>query len=352
LDIVNWLLGHITVNAATYSDNIQNSLTGHVETATVHYYNVDVLPGLYTYGDIAQSIWQLLGDGQAVGDTFLGSYNMGDVKDIVDQAVTHDGYVPDAGQKIAVLLDTGLGRQPLLIETQAAALGDYVWHDLNANGIQDEVGTGIAGATVNLVRDLNSDGIITANEILATTTTDATGYYEFKGLTPGLTYQVQFVKPTGYDAVSPRQSDSSTTSDVNSDGLVSNVVVLAPGEFNPTIDSGFYKFASLGDFADPHRGERGFERTAAHLHRPAEEVSRVQGDAVFDFELPDSGGVPPAKPRERLVRSQRRVVPAGDVVRAAARPGVQRHRNTARRDDAHVKVPDVRMRDVDEHVDV
>ena len=173
---------------------------------------------------------------------------MVDVKAIVDEAVTHDGFVPDAGDKIAVLLDIGAGLQPLLIETQAAALGDYVWNDLNANGIQDEIGTGIAGATVNLVRDLNSDGIITANEILATTTTDANGYYEFKGLTPGLTYQVQFVKPAGYDAVSPRQSDASPPSGVNSDGLLSNVVVLAPGEFNKTIDSGFYKLASLGDY--------------------------------------------------------------------------------------------------------
>src|SRR6476660_2061154 len=229
LDIINWLMGHITVDTIdpTYTDTLADSTTLTVHSVSgLHYYNVAGLSGHYTYGDIEQSIFQLLGDGESTGNPFIGSYNMVDVKAIVDDAVPHDGYVPDAGDKIAVLLDLGANRQPILIETQAAALGDYVWHDLNANGIQDEVGTGIAGATVNLVRDLNSDGIITANEILATTTTDANGYYEFKGLTPGLPYQVQFVTPAGYDAVSPRQSDLSSTSGVNSDGLLSNVVTL------------------------------------------------------------------------------------------------------------------------------
>ena len=46
-----------------------------------------------------------------------------------------------------------------------AALGDYVWWDINANGIQDASETGIAGVTVDL---LNSTG----TTILAVTTTD------------------------------------------------------------------------------------------------------------------------------------------------------------------------------------
>lgn len=62
-----------------------------------------------------------------------------------------------------------------------------------------------------------------------------------------LNYQVQFGMPAGYAAASPRQVDSSATSGTNSDGSVSNVVVLAAGENNTSIDSGFYKLASIGD---------------------------------------------------------------------------------------------------------
>src|SRR5882672_7221235 len=157
LSIVNWLLGNITIDAFTYSDTVTDSVTLELNHtfSGIHYYKVAGLGGHYTYGDIEQSIYQLLGDGQAIGDTFLGSYNMVDVAAIVADAVGHPGYIPDAGDKIAVLLDTstpGHIRQPLLIETLAAKLGNYVWNDLNANGIQDEGGiTGIFGAKVNLV---------------------------------------------------------------------------------------------------------------------------------------------------------------------------------------------------------
>ncbi|WP_198320983.1 SdrD B-like domain-containing protein [Azohydromonas aeria] len=133
------------------------------------------------------------------------------------------------------------------MQTQAAKLGNHVWHDLNANGIQDAGEQGIAGATVQLVRDRNGDGRISADEVLGTTLTDASGYYSFKGLTPGLQYQVQFTQPTGFDAASPRQIDNNANSGVNSDGALSSVVVLRPGETNNSIDAGFYKNASLGD---------------------------------------------------------------------------------------------------------
>ncbi len=33
---------------------------------------------------------------------------------------------------------------------QPSSLGDYVWEDLNANGIQDDGDTGVEGVTVNL----------------------------------------------------------------------------------------------------------------------------------------------------------------------------------------------------------
>ncbi|MBK9462537.1 MAG: carboxypeptidase regulatory-like domain-containing protein [Sphingobacteriales bacterium] len=57
-----------------------------------------------------------------------------------------------------------------------ASLGNYVWYDVDEDGIQDATETGVDGVTVTLY-----DG---NGAVVATTTTDATGAYEFTGLTP------------------------------------------------------------------------------------------------------------------------------------------------------------------------
>jgi len=264
LDIVNWLLNNSQVSPTTYSDTINGTIYSNI-----HYYTVTGVAGLFTFGDIEQTIYQLLGDGWS-GNAFLGISNPTDVTTLVNALVSgsHEGYMPDVGEKIAVLLDSGsnpyipgAAYQPLIMQTDAAKLGDYVWEDSNANGIQDDGDTGINGATVILWRDLDGNGHFDGgNELLATTTTitkdGKAGYYEFKGLTPGLDYQVEFVKPAGYDAVSPRQVAGSTAAN-DSDGLDSDHIVLAPGDFNQTIDSGFYKLAKLSGYVYQDVGNDG-----------------------------------------------------------------------------------------------
>jgi len=207
-----------------------------------------------TSGDVQGAIWKMMGNTYI--DSNAGPQNEANINALVSQAMAHDGYVPDIGDKIAAVLDTTVttssGKvvhyQPLIVSMQAASIGDTVWHDANANGIQDAGETGIAGATVSLVRDIDGDKKFSGpNEVLATTTTDSAGHYVFKGLTPGLDYQVVFSLPSNYDSVSPRQAGGAPLSGVNSDALVSDIVVLANGENNKTLDAGFYNKASLGD---------------------------------------------------------------------------------------------------------
>jgi LPXTG-site transpeptidase (sortase) family protein len=116
--------------------------------------------------------------------------------------------------------------------TGLAALGDYVWGDANANGIQDAGETGIANVTVRL---LDENG----NE-LATTTTNASGFYSFTDLTPG-TYRVDFVPPAGYTVSPPNQgTDDALDSDADlTTGETANVT-LASGETNNTLDAGLF----------------------------------------------------------------------------------------------------------------
>jgi hypothetical protein len=170
LDIVNWLMGNLTLDASTYVAHVKVGGAAAADFSQ-HFYTIPGLNGFYTYGDIQQALYQLLGDGWSNNADYLGPSDPSRVAEIVNEAIKHDGYVPHAGQALTVLLDVGANTQPLMIETTAAAIGDFVWHDLNANGIQDAGETGIDGVTVILGRDLNNDGDISdPGEVLATTT--------------------------------------------------------------------------------------------------------------------------------------------------------------------------------------
>ena len=120
------------------------------------------------------------------------------------------------------------------------SIGDFVWNDLDGDGVQDTGESGINGVTVRLLNILGSQ--------ITSTTTNATGYYSFTGLTPG-TYYISIDKPSGYDSLSPKGQGGNTAkdSDLNTN-LKSDVVTLISNESNNTIDAGFYKLCSIGDY--------------------------------------------------------------------------------------------------------
>ena len=124
-------------------------------------------------------------------------------------------------------------------QTVTASLGDYVWLDANADGIQDVGEIGIDGVTVNLYA---SDGTL-----IATTTTSGGGLYLFDNLTPG-DYYVEFIPPAGYE-ISPQDQggNDATDSDINPSTGRTIVTTLVAGENDLTWDAGLYQLASLGD---------------------------------------------------------------------------------------------------------
>ncbi len=131
---------------------------------------------------------------------------------------------------------------------QPASLGDRLWFDSNANGQQDDGATGISGQTVTLIGG-GADGLINGvGDTTAITTTGTDGFYEFTGLTPGVEYQVQFAAPAGTVFTGQNVGNDTSDSDADTTTGKTQIVTLAPGEHNPTLDAGVViPPASLGD---------------------------------------------------------------------------------------------------------
>jgi hypothetical protein len=110
------------------------------------------------------------------------------------------------------------------------ALGDYVWKDLNANGIQDSGEAGVPNVPVTLL-----DGV---GNVVASTSTDINGFYIFSGLSAG-TYGVRFTAPSGgWGFTLPNVGSDATDSDANVATGLTPLVTLAPGQTDYTIDAG------------------------------------------------------------------------------------------------------------------
>ena len=159
-----------------------------------------------------------------------------------------NGDVPETNPLVVPTLTTDTSTSATDNDAQASidvaspvSVGDYVWWDINRDGLQTSGEPGIPDVTVTL---LDVEGTV-----VATTTTDAGGYYAFAGLTPGQNYTVVFTAPSGA-ALTTRNAGSDDA--IDSDPLVDGKVVFtapstgadltAPRTADlPTIDAGFVK---------------------------------------------------------------------------------------------------------------
>ncbi|HET6610001.1 MAG TPA: SdrD B-like domain-containing protein [Rhodopila sp.] len=118
----------------------------------------------------------------------------------------------------------------------SATLGEIVWLDTNHDGILDNGEKGVAGVTVEL---LNGAG----TSILATTTTNSTGYYQFTNLAPG-SYDVQFVTPSGYAYTTQNVSTSGINSVADSTGHTAPVTLTA-GQVDDNVNAGLVQDSGI-----------------------------------------------------------------------------------------------------------
>ena len=125
--------------------------------------------------------------------------------------------------------------------TGGEQIGDFVWNDLNANGIQDAGETGINGVTVELYLGANTNPFstqITANGSFYN------GHYLFDeppGTFSGNNFYLKFILLPGYSFSPQDIGDESLDSDANPSGITPHSFFNPGSAPQPNWDAGMYQ---------------------------------------------------------------------------------------------------------------
>jgi len=185
----------------------------------------------YIFGDDAQALDHILTSASAaplVVEMQAGRGNADVPRDYMDDPNTplfcsdHDG---------------------LVLYLRTAAVGDWVWNDLNQDGVQDAGESGVEGVWVSLYT--------AADEFLASVQTDDKGEYYFDGLLPG-DYYLIFDAPDGYVlTLADQGGDDTVDSDADQTTGYTAAFTLAAGEENITLDAGLIEVFTITATAGP-----------------------------------------------------------------------------------------------------
>lgn len=177
-----------------------------------------------------------------------------------------------------------------------------VWEDVNANGSKTTGEPMISGVTVRLCADADCASVI------ATTTTDSAGRYQFGNLTAGTTYYIKTDT-----SIAPLNSGWTQTGE--SDGSVNNTIsfTAVAGTLSGSHDFGFQKTGSYsisgniyadwdGNGSKAGSGEPGFAGITVRLYDDATGVLRATTttNANGDYSF---GSLPPGDYSVVVVRS-------------------------------------------------
>ncbi len=116
------------------------------------------------------------------------------------------------------------------------SIGNFVWEDLNGDGIQQTDEPGIEDVPVTVTSQHNNT---------YTTKTDENGFYSFVELQAG-EYTIDFETLDGYTPTIPNNTDNEFDSDVVPD--VSIILTNTEGGIVDSIDAGYYRPGTVGDF--------------------------------------------------------------------------------------------------------
>ncbi len=278
--------GSVSVTSANGTDTLKD-IDGFWFSGEEKWYSMDELLGSGNTGDSSNGGVQTFQGTAGVEDVFSGSktgeadfFGGGDEYDQIDYEGSLSDYTfvkqddgsvhiqkADGGYDIAKDIDgiwfqgeqKWYSMEDILdcehdgghVDAGTSSISSRVFHDHDADGIQDASDEGIADVTVEL-KDAQGN-------VIKTTVTDAQGHYTFDGLTEG-DYSVGVVAPNDYK-FSPQNvgGDDSRDSDVNPQSGMSDTFRLGESEQLTTVDAGLYKGATIGDqvwWDSNHNGTR------------------------------------------------------------------------------------------------
>ena len=151
-----------------------------------------------------------------------------------------------------------------LVTPLTGSIGDYVWLDLNKNGLVNTGEPGVAGVTVDL---LNAAG----TTVLATTTTNNSGGYNFTGLNAGV-YEVKFIAPAGDSFTTQGASQTATDSSPNVSTGITAPITLGAGQVDNNVNAGLQNSSSI-----------------TVLKLPCSVVANQCGQVTYTFDVTNTG---------------------------------------------------------------
>lgn len=201
-------------------DSTGTTLLKSVTTANQYIY-----PGYYVFSDVAAG-------------TYVVKFIPPAGYTLTTQNLAFNGSTPDPTTGFTNTFTIGPNASNLyinagLLVTNQGEIGDFVWNDLNANGIHDLGEPGVNGVTVELYDSTKTN--LLATTLTANNNANQPGYYSFKNLVAG-TYYVKFIAPAGYTLTIQNLGPNGSTPDPTTG--FTNAILLTNNEVINTIDAG------------------------------------------------------------------------------------------------------------------
>ena len=160
---------------------------------------------------IQDTIWYYICEDSLPEDT--------DAQSMIEEADENgEGFIPKPGENIAIIVEGVSTIQGSFLELPLRfydPIGDLVWNDINANGIQDKGEPGLINVNVELYDEENS--------LISSTKTDMRGYYSFKD--PPSSCYIKFKLPTNY-RFSPKDAGSNDNFDSDADRNTGKTILI------------------------------------------------------------------------------------------------------------------------------
>lgn len=233
----------LDANGDPARDAMGNLVQAQITDANGYYFFDGLLPGDYQMKFTAPDGYALTVAGEGVSSDDSNPDRITSVTPIFSIAGTANGdtVVDTDAETLARFVNPTIdaGVVPVV------SVGDYVWRDLDRDGMQDAGEPGIEGVSLTITNADGSPVVDVFGNTVTSTTTDSSGKYTFDNLPPGQ-YTVAVTTPPSMaptvSGVGALSSDSSTSS-------ATSVVLTDAGQRDPTLDFGFVDHrVSVGDY--------------------------------------------------------------------------------------------------------